>query len=414
MMRALVATVLALSLSSASVGAFAQSAPASSGPCVATDALGATPLPAGGKVKIEQICSNGQRIASAKIGVAFGNAPAAATAIVTGSTFDTPATFTTDAGITIDVISSNGNQQRVSPSTSVFQSVGKLGELFSVATGNVRAFVSNRLSFYNVQSLKVIAASRGTIFDVDAKPDASVTFSITEGKLSLARLVSIRLTAENRTVDGIRVTDTITPSAVASITYPVPFPIFKVFANAAEAEQYFEQQLHQAQSNGDSLQIEDALENIERVEGVVPPAALNPANAHTTTNAGVANANATTTGGTSGGTATGGTATGGTASGGTASGGTASGGTASGGTASGAASSSAASSAAASSPAFSLPVVGALGLVLGIASAGVATNGFKSNKAQSNTNQALQGGTVTIQGHRRRSTSFSISIPIRL
>jgi hypothetical protein len=389
-MRALVATILAFSLSGVSVGALAQSAPAGSGPCVATDALGATPLPAGGKVKIEQICSSGQRIGSATIGVAFGNAPSAATKIVTGSSFDTPATFTTDAGITIDVISSNGNQQRVSPSTSVFQSVGKLGELFSVATGNVRAFVSNRLSFYNIQSLKVIAASRGTVFDVEAKPDASVTFSITEGKISLARLVSIRLTAENRTVDGIRVTDTITPSAVASITYPVPFPIFKVFANAAEAEQYFEQQLHQAQSNGDSLQIEDALENIERVEGVVPPAALNPANAHTVTNAGVANATSgTTTGGSSGG------------------------GTASGGTASGAASSSAASSATASSPAFSLPIVGAVGLALGIASAGVATNGFKSNKSQSN-NQALQGGTVTIQGHKRRSFSFSIAIPIRL
>jgi hypothetical protein len=395
MMRALVATVLALSLSSVSVGALAQTAPASSGPCVATDALGATPLPAGGKVKIEQICSNGQRIGSAKIGVALGNAPAAATAIVTGSTFDTPATFTTDAGITIDVISSNGNQQRVSPSTSVFQSVGKLGELFSVATGNVRAFVSNRLSFYNVQSLKVIAASRGTIFDVDAKPDASVTFSITEGKLSLARLVSIRLTAENRTVDGIRVTDTITPSAVATITYPVPFPIFKVFANAAEAESFFEQQLHQAQSNGDSLQIENALENIEQVEGVVPPAALNPSNAHTVTNTGAANANATATSGTSGGTGSGGASTGAATSGGSSS------------------SAASSSAAAASSPAFSLPIVGAFGLAVGIASAGVATNGFKSNKAASNTNQALQGGTVTIQGHRRRSTSFSIAIPIR-
>jgi hypothetical protein len=408
MTRALVATVLAFSLSSVSVGALAQSAPAASGPCVATDALGATPLPAGGRVKIEQICSNGQRIGSAKIGVAIGNAPPVATAIVTGSSFDTPATFTTDAGITIDVISSNGNQQRVSPSTSVFQSVGKLGELFSVATGNVRAFVSNRLSFYNVQSLKVIAASRGTIFDVDAKPDASVTFSITEGKLSLARLVSIRLTAENRTVDGIRVTDTITPSAVASITYPVPFPIFKVFANAAEAEQYFEQQLHQAQSNGDSLQIEDALENIERVEGVVPPAALNPANAHTVTNAGVANANATGTGGSSGGTGSGSTASGASGSGASSSAG-ASSTTAS----STAANSTAASSAVAASPSFSAPIVGALGLVLGIASAGVATNGFKSNKSNSNTNQALQGGTVTIQGHRKRSLSFSISIPIR-
>jgi hypothetical protein len=57
--------------------------------------------------------------------------------------------------------------------------------------------------------------------------------------------------------------------------------------------------------------------------------------------------------------------------------------------------------------------VGAVGLALGIASAGVATNGFKSNKSQSN-NQALQGGTVTIQGHKRRSFSFSIAIPIRL
>jgi hypothetical protein len=396
MTRAIVATVLAFALSSVSVGALAQSAPTASGPCVATDALGATPLPAGGKVKIEQICSNGQRIGSAKIGVALGNAPPVATAIVTGSSFDTPATFTTDAGITIDVISSNGNQQRVSPSTSVFQSVGKLGELFSVATGNVRAFVSNRLSFYNVQSLKVIAASRGTIFDVDAKPDASVTFSITEGKLSLARLVSIRLTAENRTVDGIRVTDTITPSAVASITYPVPFPIFKVFANAAEAESYFEQQLHQAQSNGDSLQIENALENIEQVEGVDPPAALNPSNAHTVTNTGVANANATSTGG-------------------TGSGGTGSAGSSSASVSSGTSSSAASSSAAAAaSPAFSLPIVGAFGLAVGIASAGVATNGFKSNKATSNNTQPLQGGTVTIQGHRKRSTSFSISIPIRI
>jgi uncharacterized membrane protein YgcG len=402
MTRALVATLLAFSLSSVSVGALAQSAPTGSGPCVATDALGATPLPAGGRVKIEQICSNGQRIASATIGVALGNAPSAATKIVTGASFDTPATFTTDAGITIDVISSNGNQQRVSPSTSVFQSVGKLGELFSVATGNVRAFVSNRLSFYNIQSLKVIAASRGTVFDVDAKPDASVTFSITEGKISLARLVSIRLTAENRTVDGIRVTDTITPSAVASITYPVPFPIFKVFANAAEAEAYFEQQLHQAQSNGDELQIEDALENIERVEGVVPPAALNPANAHTVTNAGVANAN--------------GTGAGGTGSGSASSGGTATGGTASGGAGSSATSSSAATTAAASSPAFSLPIVGAVGVVLGVAAAGVATNGFKSNSTSQsgNNNQGLQGGTVTIQGHKRRAVSFSIAIPIRL
>lgn len=388
MTRALVATVLAFSLSGIGTGALAQSAPASSGPCVATDALGATPLPAGGMVKIEQICSNGQRIGSATIGVAIGNAPSAATKIVTGSSFDTPATFTTDAGITIDVISSNGNQQRVSPSTSVFQSIGKLGELFSVATGNVRAFVSNRLSFYNIQSLKVIAASRGTVFDVDAKPDASVTFSITEGKISLARLVSIRLTAENRTVDGIRVTDTITPSGVASITYPVPFPIFKVFANAAEAEGYFEQQLHQAQSNGDELQIEDALENIERVEGVVPPAALNPANAHTVTNTGIANANGATAGGSSGG-----------------------------GASSSAASSSAANAAAATSSSFSLPVVGAFGLAAGIASAGVATNGFKSNKSNSsssNNNTGLQGGTVTIQSHRRRPFSFSIAIPIRL
>jgi hypothetical protein len=250
----------------------------------------------------------------------------------------------------------------------------------------VRAFVSNRLSFYNIQSLKVIAASRGTVFEVDAKPDASVTFSITEGKISLARLVSIRLTAENRTVDGIRVTDTITPSGVASITYPVPFPIFKVFANAAEAENYFEQQLHAAQSNGDELQIEDALENIERVEGVVPPAALNPANAHTVTNAGIANANGTTAGGSSGGASTGG------------------------------ASSSAANAAAATSSSFSLPVVAAFGLAAGIASAGVATNGFKSNKStsSSNNNTGLQGGTVTIQSHRRRPFSFSIAIPIKL
>jgi hypothetical protein len=169
-----------------------------------------------------------------------------------------------------------------------------------------------------------------------------------------------------------------------------------VFANAAEAESYFEQQLHQAQSNGDSLQIENALENIEQVEGVVPPAALNPSNAHTVTNTGVANANATSTGG-------------------TGSGGTGSAGSSSASVSSGTSSSAASSSAAAAaSPAFSLPIVGAFGLAVGIASAGVATNGFKSNKATSNNTQPLQGGTVTIQGHRKRSTSFSISIPIRI
>jgi hypothetical protein len=266
----------ALSGSAAFSGSAALAQGAVSGPCLAAGSLDTTP-PTSGALVIQQICVSGQRVASATIGVGVGDAQPKGTAVTTGQAFTSPATFSTPAGITLDVITSNGNQQRLAAGTTIVQNVGKFGEFFSMAVGHATAFVRHALSFYNFQSLKVVGAARGTVFDVDAKPNVSVTFSISEGKLTLSRLVTIRLIAEKQTIEGIRQTDTITPGGSSSITYTVPFGIFKDFTNAAEARQYFQSQLDAAQAAGDEMQIENSLLNIERVGGVAPPVAYNPA-----------------------------------------------------------------------------------------------------------------------------------------
>jgi hypothetical protein len=81
-------------------------------------------------------------------------------------------------------------------------------------------------------------------------------------------LVSVHLTAEGKTIDGIRETDTIAPGGLATVAYPVPFPLFKTFANAADAEAFFTSQLHDAQAGGDEPQIENALQNIDLLQGI--------------------------------------------------------------------------------------------------------------------------------------------------
>jgi hypothetical protein len=80
--------------------------------------------------------------------------------------------------------------------------------------------------------------------------------------------VSVHLATENKTIAGIRETDTIAPGELATVAYPVPFPVFKTFANAAEAEAFFTNQLHDAQSGGNEPQIENALENLDLVQGI--------------------------------------------------------------------------------------------------------------------------------------------------
>jgi len=244
--------------------AFAQNAPAA--PCAPPGSLTAA-RPDPGMVLVQQICQDGQHVDAATVAVGIGSATAVPTAIKSGQAFATPATFTTPPGITLDTLSANGNQQRISPSTSLLSIVNKGGEFYGITSGHLAASVTTPPIFYYVQSLKAVSASPGTAFEIDAKPEA-VTFGVTAGALRASRLVSVRLTAENKTIEGIRETDTIAPGNLATVAYPVPFPVFKTFANATEAEAFFTSELHEAQAGGNEPQIENALENLDLVQSI--------------------------------------------------------------------------------------------------------------------------------------------------
>lgn len=235
--------------------------------CAPMGSLAGSAAPEPGMVLVQQICQDGQRVDTATVAVGIGSAAAVPTAIKSGQSFATPASFTTPPGITLDTLSANGNEQRISPSTSVLSIVNKTGEFYGVTTGHLAATVTTQPIFYYVQSLKAVSASPGTTFELDAKPSA-VTFGVTAGALRTSRLVSVHLAAENKTIDGIRETDTIAPGELATVAYPVPFPVFKTFANAAQAEAFFTSQLHDAQSGGNEPQIENALENLDLVQGI--------------------------------------------------------------------------------------------------------------------------------------------------
>jgi len=246
--------------------ASAQSNAPAAAPCAPMASLAAA-RPDPGTVLVEQICQDGQRVDAATVAVGIGSATAVPTAIKSGQAFATPTTFATPPGITLDTLSANGNQQRISPSTSLLSIVNKGGEFYGITSGHLAASVTTQPIFYYVQSLKAVSASPGTAFEVDAKP-AAVTFGVTAGALRTSRLVSVHLTAENKTIDGIRETDTIAPGNLATIAYPVPFPVFKTFANAAEAEAFFTSELHDAQAGGNEPQIENALENLDLVQSI--------------------------------------------------------------------------------------------------------------------------------------------------
>jgi hypothetical protein len=247
--------------------AFAQSGAPATAACAPMPSPAGTALPDAGTVLVRQICQDGRRVDAATVGIGIGSAAAVPTAIKSGQSFATPATFATPPGITLDTISANGSEQRISPSTSLLAIVNKTGEFYGVTSGHLAATVTTQPIFYYVQSLKAVSATPGTTFELDAKPKA-VTFGVTAGALRTSRLVSVHLAAENKTIEGIRETDTIAPGELATVAYPVPFPVFKTFANAAEAEAFFTSQLHDAQSGGNEPQIENALENLDLVQGI--------------------------------------------------------------------------------------------------------------------------------------------------
>ena len=261
-----IATLTLLVAIACETAASAQSNAPAAAPCAPMASLAGSARPDPGMVLVQQICQDGMRVDTAAVAVGLGSAVAAPVAIKSGQSFATPATFTTPAGITLDTLSANGNQQRVSAGTNLLSIVNATGEFYSITSGHLSATVATQPIFYYVQSLKAVSAAPGTAFELDAKP-AAVTFGVTAGALRTSRLVSVHLTAENKTIEGIRETDTIAPGGVSSVAYPVPFPLFKTFANAAAAAAFFTSQLHDAQAGGNEPQIENALENLDLVQG---------------------------------------------------------------------------------------------------------------------------------------------------
>jgi hypothetical protein len=224
---------------------------------------------------VQQICSNGASVESGPgIAVTLPDGRRDTKTVTKGSGFSTGTTFSTPAGTLVDFITRTGNQFRAFNGASWTIGSTEKGDFINVAAGKLRFFVQHALGAFGVYAAPVFGLVPGTTFDVDLQPGAAVTYSVSEGRVRLTRNVTIRLTEEHRDIDGIRQTDYITAGGRDTITYKLPLGIFMTFANAAEAQRFFSQQLQQSTEASDQAGIQDSLLNIQRVQTLPPPGAF--------------------------------------------------------------------------------------------------------------------------------------------
>lgn len=251
---------------------------AQAAPCANPAAL---TVPASG-VGVEQICYNGspaQQISPIDLTDPSGREDPAATVrlhetlAVKSSLLVPPATY-------LDLISSAARiRARYGTRTTIVQAIENGEELAIDGSGGAAFVVQHALQFFRVDVGRFIAAVHGTVFDISLDDPASVTFAVTDGTVSVTRLVSIRLQDENRTVDQIRVTEYLTAGARATATYARGAELWQTFQNTSAAQARFNHDLQNAQAENDVLLEQDAQWNLGRLSGAVTGRAPHGANA---------------------------------------------------------------------------------------------------------------------------------------
>jgi hypothetical protein len=145
-------------------------------------------------------------------------------------------------------------------------------------SGGASFLVQHLHSLFKVYFERFTAAAPGTVFDVDLDDPATATVSVSDGRVSVTRLVSIHLDAEERDVDQIRVTEYITAAGRSSVRYVRGSELWQHFGNASDARERFNRDLEEASKTQEGLLEEDARWNLGRLEISGSPPTPRPKN----------------------------------------------------------------------------------------------------------------------------------------
>lgn len=267
------AFLLVLQSSSASFPVAASQPPASLGSaCTPFADLRGSDVrsPASGDVAtVSQLCLRGDSVRTLSR-VPFSDKPGASISeieLARDASLHPLASIGAPGGSAVDIRSRNGNWTHLYGGAFWrAPAITASGEIQAVDRGHAEFSVAASLGYFAVVLPRFLARVKGTIFDVDYEP-SSAAFSVREGTVAITRTSAIRLLDENRSIDGIRFTDTITAAGPSSIVYALPLHVERDFQNEAQAEQYLTAQLQQAIETRDPQAVDDALSNLQIVTG---------------------------------------------------------------------------------------------------------------------------------------------------
>ncbi|GAC1402565.1 MAG: hypothetical protein NVSMB64_02590 [Candidatus Velthaea sp.] len=229
------------------------------------------PKPPAG-IALEQICQNGSSRQNIEVDVtdpAGHDDPQSSLAI--GQQFAPKTSLLVPSATFLDLLG-NGVmiRARYGVRTTILADTPEAPAVHLDGLGGASFVVQHVLGLFHVDvGTRFTAAVPGTTFDIDLADPASVVFSVSEGRVSITRLVSIHLDREARDVDLIRVTQYIDAALNRSIKYQRAAELWQHFADAADARQHFKSDLESASAAQNPLLEKDANWNLGRLDVAV-------------------------------------------------------------------------------------------------------------------------------------------------
>ncbi len=278
-MKARKALCLVLTLSTFTAVLPAAPAAADPTPCVDTDAV---PVPAKGSgIRVEQICRDAlslQQLDNVRL-INVDQSERVAAISLLDPLRDGEGVVVPEASA-LDIVSDHGNRMHAANGirTTIRQYAAN-GESYGLdGTGTASFNILNALDFWNVFVTKrFIAAVHGTLFSVDLSDPQSVTFTVTRGTVTITRFVEARILSTGEVIDGLRTNVKISPDTTPSVTYPRAPEIYRSFKDRVDARMLLSEDLQRAQQSKDLDDIEDATDNLLRLNTVTAPEAGNAA-----------------------------------------------------------------------------------------------------------------------------------------
>lgn len=247
-------------------------------PCSPMDKL---PQPSTGIAAVEQICHNSSQVPridgvditdqngknDSEASLEIGEAVLLKTSVIAPAATYLDFIFTSGTG---------GIRARAGARTTILAD-GPEGTAIDLEESGGASFLVQQVhKWFEVNVERFTAAAPGTVFDVDLADPSSVTFLVSEGRVSVTRLVSIHLDTEDREVDQIRVTEYITATSHNCVNYARAPEVWQHFRNVNDARDRFQQDLQEAVHGFHALLEEDARWNLGRLDTNVPANAPTP------------------------------------------------------------------------------------------------------------------------------------------